>query len=462
VAKLWDKGYELDSLIERFTVGSDYLLDRDLVAADAVASIAHAKMLVSIGILKSDEGEKLSAELRAIATEGAAGSFSINREDEDCHTAIEQRLTETLGELGKKIHTGRSRNDQVLAATRLYEREGILTIRAELHRSVAALLDFAAREEQTPLPGRTHLQPAMPSSVGLWSASIAESLLDDDLLLAAVYRLVNRSQLGAAASYGTPLPLDRELVAELLGFGGVHHNVLAAVSSRGKTETALLDALDQVGLSLARFAEDVILWTMPEFGYFTMPDELSSGSSIMPQKRNPDAMELVRGRAGVLAGLATWTRNAVRGLPSGYSRDMQETKEPVMRGLSMVQQMLAVTARTVSAITVDRARLERSFTPDLLATDEVYRLVEEGMSFRDAYRQVAATLDSVSGDTDPHEVLGRRTSTGTPGNLDLESVRRELREREAEVSREQARVGRAVAGLAGREIALYAPAVAHG
>ena len=456
MAKLWDKGYELDSVIERFTVGRDYLLDRRLIAADAVASIAHARMLVKIGILTGDEADGLTGALAEIAAEGEAGRFDVPRSDEDGHTAIEARLTERLGDLGKKIHTGRSRHDQVLAATRLYAREAILQVRAALHETAGTLLDFARRESETPMPGRTHLQPAMPSTVGLWGASYAELLLDDDLLLGTAYELLNRSPLGAAAGYGVPLPLDRELVSDLLGFKSVHHNVIAVNNSRGKSESVLIDALDQVGLSLGRFAEDLILFSMPEFGYFTLPQELCSGSSIMPQKRNPDGMELVRGKAGVLSALSVWTKNVVRGLPSGYNRDVQETKEPMMRALDMTLEMLTVVQRTAVSVSVNRERLAQSFGPELLATDEVFKRVQSGTSFRDAYREVAGDLENLSRNpADPAEVIRRRTSTGTPGNPDLELVRGELAQRRAELDTEQARVSEAIAGLVGRPISLY-------
>ena len=458
MAKIWDKGYELDSVIERFTVGRDYLLDRRLIAADAVASIAHARMLATINILSDDEADSLSRELAVIATEGEAGTFAIARSDEDGHSAIEGRLTDRLGELGKKIHTGRSRNDQVLASTRLYAREAILHLRGAIYEVAGTLLDFAERESATPMPGRTHMQPAMPSSVGLWAASYAELLLDDDLLLGTAYALINRSPLGAAAGYGVPLPLDRELVAELLGFASVHHNVIAVNNSRGKIESVLIDALDQVGLSLGRFAEDLILFSMPEFAYFTLPKELCSGSSIMPQKRNPDGMELVRGKAGVLSALSAWTKNAVRGLPSGYNRDVQETKEPMMRAVDMTLDMLAVVARTAGSVTANHERLSGSFSAELLATDEVFKRVQAGLTFRDAYREVAADLESLSAEgVDPGEVLARRTSTGTPGNLDLQTVRTEIATRRAQNDAQRVRVHTAVASLVGRPIVLFSP-----
>jgi len=458
MAKLWDKGYELDSVIERFTVGRDYLLDRRLIAADAVASIAHARMLATINILTDDEADQLSAALVEIAAAGEAGTFEVPRGDEDGHTAIEIRLTESLGDLGKRIHTGRSRNDQVLASTRLYAREAILQVRGALYAAAGTLLDLAGREKETPMPGRTHLQPAMPSSVGLWAGSYAELLLDDDLLLGAAYELLNRSPLGAAAGYGVPLPLDRELVSTLLGFKSIQHNVIAVNNSRGKSEAALIDAMDQVGLSLGRFAEDMILFSMPEFGYFTLPQELCSGSSIMPQKRNPDGMELVRGKAGVLSALSTWTKNVVRGLPSGYNRDLQETKEPMMRALDMTLEMLAVVDRTARSVVVNRERLFASFTPELLATDEVFKRVQAGTSFRDAYREVAGKLGSLSQKpVDPVVVLQRRTSTGTPGNLDLEPVRAQLGSRSGELDGERTRVADAVTALVGRPMSLYSP-----
>ncbi len=456
MGKLWDKGYELDSVIERFTVGRDYLLDRRLIAADAVAGIAHARMLAKIGILTGDEADRLTTALMEIAAEGEAGSFDIPRSDEDGHTAIEARLTEELGELGKKIHTGRSRNDQVLASTRLYAREAILQVRGVLYETVEILLDLAERESETPMPGRTHLQPAMPSSVGLWAGSYAELLLDDDLLLGATYELLNRSPLGAAAGYGVPLPLDRELVSDLLGFKSVHHNVIAVNTSRGKSEAALIDALDQVGLTLGRFAEDMILFSLPEFGYFTLPQELCSGSSIMPQKRNPDGMELVRAKSGVLSALSAWTKNVVRGLPSGYNRDVQETKEPMMRALDMTLEMLGVVTRTAGTVSVNRERLSGLFSADLLATDEVFKRVQAGTSFRDAYREVAGELKSLAEKpVDPAEVIKRRTSTGTPGNLDLEPVRGELAQRREQRDEELKRVSDAVAALVGRPISLY-------
>lgn len=450
MAKLWEKGYSLDSLIERFTVGNDYLLDRRCLVADAVGSIAHARMLAHIGLLDQGELDSLEKELRAIARDAADGKMEIDRSQEDGHTAIEERLTQRLGESGKKIHTGRSRNDQVLVTTRLFAREALLTIRAAIMSAATALCVVAEREAATPMAGRTHLQPAMPSTVGLWAASHAESLLDDDALLEAAYGLVNRSPLGAAAGYGVPLPLDRQMVADSLGFALVHHNVLAAMSSRGKVEAAFMDAFDQVGLSLSRFAADTILFSLPEFGYFRLPESLCTGSSIMPQKRNPDGLELLRGKAETLSALAQWTKSVVRGLPSGYNRDTQETKEPLLRGVDLVLDMLEVTELTAAQLEVDRVKLTASMTPELFATDLVMERVRNGESFRVAYRKVAENLDSVGErEFDSADAIAARGSVGAPGNLDLQWDRDQIQKRRSAIESEYARITQAVASLLG-------------
>ncbi|MFW5688343.1 MAG: argininosuccinate lyase [Spirochaetota bacterium] len=456
MAKLWDKGYSLNELVERFTVGNDYLLDRRLVAADAVASIAHARMLAHVGILPDDDVAALERELRTIATEAVETGCTIRRDQEDGHTYIEERLVERLGEPGKRIHTGRSRNDQVVASTRLFAREGVLVVRSGLADAVDALLGLAREHERTPMAGRTHMQPAMPSTVGLWAASYAEALLDADAMIAGAYRLLNRSPLGAAASYGVPLPLDRERVAELLGFAGVQHNVLWAVTSRGQLEVALLDALDHAGIALSRFATDLILYSLPEFGYFSLPPELCTGSSIMPQKRNPDGLELLRGKSGVLSSHADRLRAIVRSLPSSYNRDVQEAKEPLLAGIDLAVDMLAVAALSARNLKVHPERLRAGFTGELFATDAAIDRVNAGQSFRDAYRAVAAELGSIeASDYDVDEVIARRSATGAPGNLDLPYVEDALARVRDEVSVERERVVAAVARLAGAPLPLY-------
>ncbi|MBR3672279.1 MAG: argininosuccinate lyase, partial [Spirochaetia bacterium] len=277
MAKLWFKNYDLNELLEKFTVGNDYILDKNLVVSDCLCSIAHIQMLSEIGILTKAEFKALKAALLEIIKLDREGKFEIKLSDEDCHTAIEGYLTAKLGEAGKKVHTGRSRNDQVLTATRFYGKTRLLQIMDKALDLVDSLVAFAEKNKNVPMPGRTHMQIAMPSSVGLWGAAFAEELLDDIAFLKAAYDLNNRSPLGSAASYGVPLPLDRELTASLLGFAGIQNNVLYANNSRGKIESMIADALEQMTITFSKMAQDLIIFSMPEFGYFSLPASLCSG-----------------------------------------------------------------------------------------------------------------------------------------------------------------------------------------
>ncbi len=453
MAKLWQKDYQLNELVERFTVGRDYLLDLRLVNADCVASLAHAKMLASIGLLTEAEVDSLRGGLSRIIAESTARSFVIRKEDEDCHTAIENRLTKDLGEVGKKIHTGRSRNDQVMAALRLHARSRLLDLLGAILDLSRALAEFAEKHQAVPMAGRTHMQLAMPSSVGLWAASYAELLLDDYSLVEQAFTLNDRSPLGSAASYGVPLPLDREMVARLLGFSGIQNNVLAVNNSRGKLEAVILDSLDQVGLTLSKFAQDLVLFSMPEFGYFRLPEELCSGSSIMPQKRNPDGLELLRAKSSTLSAAATQVKSIIRGLTSGYNRDFQETKEPFLRGLSLAHECLQIARLTVERLEVDEARLRAAFTPDIFATDAALEQVRAGASFRDAYRKVAANLGELAG-RDPAEAIEQRTSSGNTGNLKLEGVYSAISARRHGLGSIEKRVEQAIVALIGEKVQL--------
>ena len=285
MSKIWAKDYELDSLIEEYTVGIDFILDLDLVEFDCIGSKAHGKMLSTIGILTEEEYKKLEKELDNIIEDAKAGNFYIKRSDEDCHTAIEARLTEKLGDVGKKIHTGRSRNDQVITATRLYTKSQIEKTISSGVELVSSLIKMAEENAKVPMVGRTHMQTAMPSSVGLWMGAFAEELTDSFKLLESVYNIIDQNPLGSAASYGVPLPLNRALTTELLNFKKVQNNVLYVNNSRGKFESMVLDVLDQISLTLSKMAQDLILFSLPEFDYFSLPKELCSGSSIMPQKK---------------------------------------------------------------------------------------------------------------------------------------------------------------------------------
>ncbi|MBN1696642.1 MAG: argininosuccinate lyase [Spirochaetales bacterium] len=454
MAKLWQKDYNLDELIERFTVGEDYILDRRLVPSDCLASMAHATMLASIGILEQKELTGLKKELAAIIAVWEKGDFLVGMSDEDCHTAIENRLSEKCGEAGKKIHTGRSRNDQVIAALRLYAREGLLVFRKACCELAGRLLECAEKHEFVPMPGRTHMQAAMPSSIGLWAGAYAEELVDDLNLLKGAYRLNDMCPLGSAASYGVPLPLDREMVSELLGFGKVQNNVLYVNNSRGKIESVILDAATQVMLTLSRLAQDLILFSLPEFGYFSLPDILCSGSSIMPQKKNPDGLELVRAKAKTLCSLAAQVKCVIAGLPSGYNRDFQETKGPLIRGLRESVLSTRIMSLTCETMTVNGDRLRAGFTPDIFATDAAMELVKKGLPFREAYRETAKNIKTLSS-YDPDHIIRTRTYTGTTGKLCLEKAKADIGSIETRIRTDEETVEKKLAALAGRTVTLF-------
>ena len=454
MGKLWQKHYTLNSLIERFTVGEDYLLDRKLVPADCFGSLGHASMLHGRDLISGEDYEAVARGLTEIVELAGKGDFPISPSDEDCHTAIENYLTDKFGEPGKRIHTGRSRNDQVMTALRLYIKDFLHIYMKELLDLAENLFDFAARHAEVPMPGRTHMQSGMPSSVGLWAASVGEALLDDLVLVDAAYRLNDRSPLGSAASYGVPLPVDRELAARRLGFESIQNNVLSVANSRGKSEAAVLDALDQTALTLSKAAQDLILFSLPEFGYFTLPDELCSGSSIMPQKKNPDVLELIRAKAAVLGGYASTVKATVRNLPSGYNRDFQETKGPLMRGTDLALLCVEVMDLTFSNLGVNEQRLIDGFTPDIFATDYALELVREGKSFRDAYRAVAGDIHNLEG-REPKEAIGRRTATGTPGNLNLDFGRFQAADLRNVLGERVSRLEQAQKDLFGFSFSLY-------
>lgn len=454
MGKLWQKDSSLNKLVESFTVGEDYLLDRRLINSDCVASIAHAAMLNSIGILKNEEFQGLRRELRHIIGLNERGDFTIEPAEEDCHTAIENHLTAVLGEAGKKIHTGRSRNDQIIAAIRLYSRSFLLDFQRDCLNLVQVLLDFAGENTSVPMPGRTHMQLAMPSSVGLWAGAFAEEILDDLSLIAAAYDLNNMSPLGSAASYGVPLPIDRQQVSEALGFKKVQNNVLYVNNSRGKTEAIILDAVEKVMLTLSKIAQDIILFSIPEFGYFTLPDDICRGSSIMPQKKNPDILELVRARAASVSLQCQQIKSIIRALPSGYNADFQETKPAFIRGVDSALSCVRIMALTVSKLQVNEEKLTAGFLPEIFATDRVVELVGRGIPFRDAYRQVAARPHRIE-DKDPYEAIRQKVHAGATGNLGLEMSAGRVRELGTRLQEESKRVDQKISLLAGSGVKLF-------
>ncbi len=388
--KLWDKGAAVDKRILDYTVGEDPQLDLKLLPYDCQASIAHAEMLGKIGILRANEVKALTRELQHIAELAAQGKFPITRAQEDGHTAIENYLTEKLGEVGKKIHTGRSRNDQVLTALRLFYLAELREIDIATRHLRKALRKFVREYGNIPMPGFTHTRKAMPSTVGMWAGALSDALKDDRVLLRAARKLVDQSPLGTGAGYGVPLEIDRKYTAERLGFSRVQKNPVYAQNSRGKFESTILHALTQIMANLNKFAGDLILFSLPEFGFFELPEALCTGSSIMPQKQNPDVLELVRSHYHTLLGYEVEIKSRMANLISGYHRDMQLSKGPVMRGLQITRDSLAMMQLVFEKMRVNKANCRAAMTEELFATEAAYRLVKQGVPFREAYRQIGA------------------------------------------------------------------------
>ncbi len=398
MTKLWQKGYSVNAQVERYAAAQNSLLDRRLIRHDVWGSLAHATMLQHVGILSEEELQRLKQAFDDILEQEASNDFIIKPTDEDVHTSIENYLAEKAGPAGKKIHTARSRNDQVLVDLRLYGKEQLYYVSQKLFDLCATLLTFAEDTMTIPMPGYTHMQRAMLSSVGLWAAGFAEALLDDEHLLAAAYDINDQSPLGSAAGYGVPLPIDRQLVADLLGFARVQNNVIYVQNARGKIEAAIVQVLAQIMLDLSKLAQDMLLFTTAEYGFFQPAQEICTGSSIMPQKRNLDIMELVRARTQTLLALQQQIFGIVSGLPSGYNIDYQETKRPFIEALDLVQESLDICALTINNITINKERLVEACSFELFATDQAYELMmQENIPFRDAYqrvgKEVTAQLD---------------------------------------------------------------------
>ncbi len=387
--KLWQKDYTLDQQIEDFTVGDDYLLDQQLVKYDCLGSIAHAKMLGQIGILNDNEVQALINELNQIIRLDEEKQFKIAKKQEDCHTAIENHLTAKLGALGKKIHTARSRNDQVLTALRLYyktELNGCIHLAQEFSNAVVG---FCQRHGDIQLPGYTHTRKAMPSSIRLWGQAWVDSMADNLKLLDFTLNLIDQCPLGTGAGYGLPIELNREYIAQELGFARVQQNPIYTQTSRGKFEATILHALGQIMYDLNKIASDLILFSLPEFGYFELPPEFCTGSSIMPQKQNPDVLELLRAKYHVLLAYEVQIKNLIGNLLSGYNRDIQLTKAPTMRALQTTAESLKIGCLIFVKLKVNEDKCKQAMTSEVMATEEVYKLVNQGIPFRDAYQIIA-------------------------------------------------------------------------
>lgn len=392
MTRLWDKGEPLDERVLRYTAGEDHLLDGRLVPYDVRGSIAHAEMLHGASLLSGEDLEAIRRGLEALAAEHAAGAWRIELADEDVHTALESRLTARIGEAGARLHLGRSRNDQVLTALRLYLKDEVEALRAGALEVAGALDALAEREAATPLPGYTHMQPAMPSSVPLWAGGFAAELRDDAEGLTAVRRRLDKNPLGSAAGYGVPLlPLDREATRASLGFAEVQEPVTAVQLSRGKAEAQVLFEIVLLLQDLGRLAADLVLFSMRELGFVSLPAEMTTGSSIMPQKRNPDVFELVRGRTATAVACLVEVLGITAKLPSGYHRELQLLKAPLFRGIDLARETLAVMAPALAGVRFEAEKIK--LEPELFAAEAAYRMVvEEGIPFREAYRRVGAGL----------------------------------------------------------------------
>jgi len=388
--KLWEKGYRLDRDVERYTVGDDYLLDRALLKYDCIASVAHAKALRKAGVLTEGERRRLVRELNRIQELAERGRFRIAAEDEDGLTAIEKHLVAALGDLGKKIHTARSRNDQVATAIRLYARDQLLDLQHRLDACVRALRRRARQLGNVTMPGYTHARKAMPLTFAAWLRAAAESLQDNRIVIRAVLELLDRNPLGTGAGFGVPVfRLDRRQTARDLGFSRLQKSPLYVQNSRGKFEAIVVSALADVMFDLNKISSDLILFSMDEIGFVRLPRNLCTGSSIMPQKRNPDVLEIARAQYHTVIANEFMIRGIIGNLMSGYHRDLQKTKKPLMESIEITGSSLAIVTRVIEKFQVDAARCRQACTAEIYATEEAYRLVEAGMPFRDAYRKVA-------------------------------------------------------------------------
>ncbi len=409
---------DVDPDVLDYTVGDDPVLDMDLVRWDCLGTAAHVTMLsempVEPPVVTKDEATRVRA---ALANVVADETFVVREQDQDVHMAVETRLTETLGDLGKKIHTGRSRNDQVAVDVRLHIKDQLLGLGTELGDLATALVAFGQAHDRVPMVGRTHLQPAMPSSVGVWATGHAEMILDQTANLEAAYKMNDACPLGSAAGYGVPLPLDRQRTSDLLGFARPLHNVFGASMGRGEDEASLLCALAQLMAVLSRLAEDMILFSMPEFGYFTLPRAYCTGSSIMPQKYNPDVLELVRSKTAQVLGLATASLSMLHAMPGGYNRDLQDCKGLYMKGLAITRTTLRILAKFVRGMGVDEAKLRAGFIPGVFATDVALRKVAAGTPWREAYHQVRDNLEALASE-DADAAVAAKTHAGATAGLD--------------------------------------------
>ncbi|MEM1406767.1 MAG: argininosuccinate lyase [Bacteroidota bacterium] len=417
--KLWEKGINTEKIIEEFTVGNDRVLDLQLAKFDVLGSIAHAKMLASVGLISEDELAGLDKELNNLLQAIEAGDFEIEEGFEDVHSKVEYVLTEKLGEAGKKIHTARSRNDQVLVDLHLFVKDEIDQIRQLVKGLFDRLIALSNEHKDVLIPGYTHLQVAMPSSIGMWLSAYAESLIDDVYLLNAAYKIADQNPLGSAAGYGSSFPIDRQKTTDLLGFSTLKYNSVAAQMSRGKLEKSLSFAMASVAGTLSKLAMDICLYMSQNFGFISFPDQLTTGSSIMPHKKNPDVFELVRAKCNKIQALPSEFMAITNNLPSGYHRDFQLLKESLLPAIESLKSCLTVSEYALSQLIVKEEVINDTKYDYLFSVEVVNELVTQGMSFRDAYKRVSG--DIANGAYNPQKTV-KHTHMGSIGNLGNEEI----------------------------------------
>lgn len=423
--QLWNKGFEPDKKIEEFTVGKDRELDLQLARYDVLGSMAHIRMLAKIGLLSQNELEILLPALQDILESIEKNEFAIEDGVEDVHSQVEFILTQKLGDVGKKIHSGRSRNDQVLVDLKLFFRDQMLLLSKKVNSLFETLLELSEKNRDKLMPGYTHLQVAMPSSFGLWFGAYAETFIDDMRLVAAAYEIANQNPLGSAAGYGSSFPLDREMTTELLGFASPHYNVVAAQMSRGKTEKAIANAIAGVATTLGHLAMDVCMWMCNNFAFVSFPDELTTGSSIMPHKKNPDVFEIMRGKCNILQSLPNELALLTANLPLGYNRDLQLMKDLLFPALEEMNNCLEMATFMLVNIRIKENILEDSRYNYIFTVEDVNRRVLDGMPFRDAYKQVG--MEVQNGTYKPNRTISH-THLGSIGNPANKKIANKMRD----------------------------------
>lgn len=421
--KLWDKGTSVDKKIEEFTVGKDRELDVELAPFDILGTMAHITMLKKVDLLSADDLAVLLPELKKLYQETLKGSFVIEEGVEDVHSQVELMLTRSLGEVGKKVHSGRSRNDQVLLDLKLYTRHQMEVMTEAISQLFTSLQQKSEAHKEDLMPGYTHLQVAMPSSFGLWFGAYAESLTDDMHFLLSAWRIVNQNPLGAAAGYGSSFPLDRKLTTEILGFDDLSYNVVYAQMGRGKMERSVAMAISSVAATIGKFAMDACLFMSQNFGFIGLPPEMTTGSSIMPHKKNPDVFELIRARCNKLQALPNQISLITGNLPSGYFRDLQLIKEIFIPAFAEIMSCIELTAFAVEKMTIQKDLMKNPLYKYAFSVEEVNRRVLQGVPFRDAYKQVGIEIENGKFQI-PDEI--HHTHEGSIGNLCTQEIKNKM------------------------------------